>query len=363
MKNILFYISNTSLGGGTERASISIANELAKDKSYKVYIITAYGIEDNFLFPISDRITVIFLNITGRPIFNLLKINSATRKTISKYKINTVISNEVMSVFFTLFGTRIQKKRVKFIAWDHFNFNTTLGKKGREIARKISAKYADTVVTLTNIDKKLWIEKQQPQAKIISIPNPAPFTYLNNPYSTDSKTIIAIGHLIPVKGYDLLIEIWSKLLDKHPDAKKWKQLVIGNGPEKEKLEGLISKSGLQDNIVLIPATSDIEQYYEQASFITLTSRTEGLPMVLIEALQFGLPAISFFHNEYMYGVSELIKSDSGFLINQFNFDLFAEKMYELISNKKLRESMSKESYKLSEEYRISKVVYSWKKII
>jgi glycosyltransferase involved in cell wall biosynthesis len=361
--NILFYISNISLGGGTERASITIANELAYNTDNRIYIVTAYGEPDRTVFTIDKNVVVVYLNTKGRPLTNLFSINKGISKAIGDYSIDTVVSNEVMSIYFTLPAVKLYSKKIKFIVWEHFNFNATLGKKGREIARKISARYADYVVTLTGKDKKLWETKLSPKAKIVTITNPAPFFNKENPYSSDSKIIIAIGHLNPVKGFDLLIHIWSILRKKYPDISGWQQYIIGNGSEKDKLENMIADEGLTDFIRLVPATREIEQYYSKAAFIVMTSHTEGLPMTLIEAQQFGLPAISFYHPEVMYGPGEIIEEGTGFLVNQYELETFADKMHDLMSDNTLRFNCSINSFNKSDRSHVDAVIQDWNKII
>lgn len=363
MKTILFYISNISLGGGTERASITIANALAEKTENKIVIVTAYGERGKSIFSISEKIKVVYLNISGRPFANLFSINKGIAKAIKDFKIDTVVSNEVMSVYFTLPATKFSKRKPRFIVWEHFNFNATLGKKGREIARKISAKYADTIITLTEKDKTLWECELTPRAKIISIPNPSPFTINENPYNPDSKRVIAIGHLIQVKGFELLVQIWSIIREKYPQVKGWKQLIIGEGSEKENLEKRIKELGLQEIVELVPATRNIENYYKNSAFIVMTSRTEGLPMTLIEAQQFGLPAVSFYSDKVMYGVGEIITNETGYLIDQFDLDGFADKIFELMNRENLRNKLSENSFENSLKFSKNLILDNWIKIL
>jgi len=360
--NILIYISNTSLGGGTERASITFVNQLVQIAGYNIYVVTAYGNPIEKIFQIHNKVTIKYLKIEGRPLTNIYRINKGIYNAINEFSIDTLISNEVMSGFFTLPAVWLVKKKVKFIVWDHFSFNTTLGKKGREIARIILAKYSDIIVTLTQKDKELWEKKLSPKAVVVTIPNPAPFFYNENPYNINSRSIIAIGHLNKVKGFDLLIKIWSKLKTNQHVIKGWKQYIIGSGNEKRELENLIEAEGLNEYISLVPATREIEQYYCEASFIVMTSRTEGLPMTLIESQQFGLPAISFYDSEVMYGPREII-SDSGFIINQFDIDEFAEKMSLLMNNPKLRKDFSKISFSNSVKFQPDVILKQWLNIL
>lgn len=356
--NILIYISNTSNGGGTERAAITIANYLAEQSDHKILIATSYGKKDKFIFQISSRIELIYLDIQGRPILNLFSINRKIYALINRFQIDALISNEVMSIFFTLPAVKFGVRKVKLIVWDHFNFNVTLGKSGRQVARKLSARFADIVVVLTDRDKCYWEIKLQPKSKIICIPNPSPFFNPDNPYNASSRVVIAVGHLLPVKGFDMLIDIWKNLKDNYP-INGWQQLIIGNGSEKENLEQKIIDYKLEDFVHVIPATNQIERYYKNAAFIVMTSHTEGLPMTLIEAQSFGLPIISFVDDVTMYGVAEIANKGTGFLVPQYDIRRFADDMWSLMQDNAYRLECSINAYEASERYNLKLISLAW----
>lgn len=359
---ILLYISDITLGGGTERAGISIANALSRLEGNQVAIVTLSAENEPTRFQVSEDVKIKSLGLKGRPIKLLPKIIFGIRKYVKEFSPDVFVSNEVMSVYFSLPAVKTKGKEIKYIVWEHFNFNITLGKKGREVARKISARFADFVVTLTEKDKQLWEEKLNPTAKVVCIPNPSPFHNLKNPYESSSKTIIAIGHLIPVKGFDLLIDSWKILKDNY-EVSGWKQLIIGDGIEKETLRQKVNELGLGELIEFVPATTQIENYYRNASFIVMTSRTEGLPMTLIEAQQFGLPAISFYNDEVMYGVKDIVDEKSGVLVPQFDLELFAEKMNLLIQNETVRANYSNNSFVKSRNFNSEIIVKEWQKLL
>lgn len=361
MKNVLFYISDITQNGGTERAASIIVNQLAKDPSLRIFLISAYGKQLSGYFEISKNVSVFFLKCEGRPIKNLLYINIRILRFISTYSIDFVVSNEVMSIFFTLPTVFFSYQKLQFIVWDHFNFNVNLGKRGRTVARQLSAKYADIIVTLTEMDKMLWTNNLKPKARVVSIPNPSPFQNIENPYSLNSKKVISIGRLTMIKGFDMLVDIWSILTRKY-SVIGWEQYIIGDGEEEMSLRNKISSLGLNDFIRIVPSTKKIQDYYKSAAFIVITSRTEGLPMTLIEAQQFGLPAISFFDPDVMYGTGEIIVEGTGELVAQYDLEGFADKMYEMMSNKDSRCNYSSNSFKNSTKYSHNEVLSLWMKI-
>lgn len=98
------------------------------------------------------------------------------------------------------------------------------------------------------------------------------------------KRVIAVGRLVPVKGFDLLIEAWRTI-----DASL---LILGEGFERPRLEQLIVSNGLSDRIRLAGHQCDVLPYMRSADLMVISSRYEGCPYVLIEALQHDLPVVS-----------------------------------------------------------------------
>ena len=101
-----------------------------------------------------------------------------------------------------------------------------------------------------------------------------------------AEYVLAIGRLEPVKGFDLLIESWVNV--------NKKLLIVGDGPEHNKLNSLIDKHGLGDFITITPSVSKegLIEYYQKASLLIVSSRREGGPRVALEALYLHIPVIS-----------------------------------------------------------------------
>lgn len=145
---------------------------------------------------------------------------------------------------------------------------------------------------------------------------------------------IAVGRLEYQKGYDLLIEIFKKFKGIIKDNNK-KLYLIGDGSQKRKLEDLIQRYNLQDDIIMTGAIKDVKHYYSLTKVFILTSRWEGMPVVIDEAFYFGLPVIAF---DCETGPREMIDDGvNGYLIPMNDIDGFVEKMvllsqdYQLLS--------------------------------
>jgi glycosyltransferase involved in cell wall biosynthesis len=150
-----------------------------------------------------------------------------------------------------------------------------------------------------------------------------------------SKTVIAAGRLVPQKGYDRLIKVWEIVAPEHPD---WRLRILGHGPRQGQIESMIAKRDLGDSITLLPPAEDIGAEMAKASIFALSSRWEGLPLVLLEAMEVGMAVISF---DCPTGPRSVIKDhENGLLIRPKTIANFAAGLSELMDDAELRERLS-----------------------
>jgi len=356
MKNICFFIGNLNLSGGTERVTTLIANGLV-EKGFNVFILNLNNGLNPF-FKLDERIKVSTLYpemVSMKTHFfdAVFKI----RKFVEKNKIQTIIDvDSILSVFSVaaLFGLS-----VKHICWEHFYFKADLGSFFRVIGRRLAALCCDCVVTLTEKDKYLWESSLKiRRAKILSIINPSPYKDIKNIPDKENKIILAIGRLTYSKGFDLLLKAWMNIYCIYPE---WNLFIVGEGEERDKLEKFINENNIK-NVHLPGKTQDVEEYYKKASFFCLSSRFEGLGMVLIEAQTYGLPIISF---DCEVGPSEIIRDNvDGFLVENGNVEKLRKKLEEFMTiNKDEYINFSNNATSRAKNYSIDSVVEKWLKII
>jgi len=157
--------------------------------------------------------------------------------------------------------------------------------------------------------------------KAVCIYNPIEtFNESSEEVNFKSKYILFLGRLVEsVKNFSLLLESYkkSKLISENISLK-----ILGDGPDKSWIKNKISSLGLTDYIEMIPFTTDVNPYLENAFFLTLTSKYEGFPRVLIESLSVGTPVISV---NCESGPNEIIKDEfNGLLVENFNSDKLSE---------------------------------------
>lgn len=355
MKTVCFYIADISRSGGTERSTSAIAEAIAAfSEKYEVILLSLSGNNIPFfpaknvkyysLFKKKYRFKLLFPFVILRLLYFL-----------KREKVDVLIDVEVILSFYSFLPAKLL--RIKHIVWEKFNYNANLGLKIRNYTRRLAMKYADKIVVLTKKDKECYEQNINDKSKIVQIYNPVR-TIPEKTSDLSSKKIIAVGRLAYQKGYDFLLPAFKKVTDKYPE---WKILIVGGGEDKEKLLKLSSELGLTDKVIFTGAVKNVESYYLESSIFVMSSRFEGFPNVLLEAISFGLPIVSF---DCPCGPAEIIENGvNGFLIPAEDIIQLAAKMETLIDSSTLRHQMGQASVKLSEKFYLEKIVKKWLKII
>jgi len=172
----------------------------------------------------------------------------------------------------------------------------------------------------------------------------------------NEKRIISVGRLSKEKGYVDLIEIFNKFHHKYPD---WHLDIVGNGSERNKIVDRIYEYHLNDSVTVhgYLKKKELHELLSKASIYLMTSYTESFGIVLIEAMSYGIPCISFTSAE---GANDLITNgENGFLIENRNFDGMIEKMSKLADNKKLRIELGKNARNFSLNYSSDSIKKDW----
>jgi glycosyltransferase involved in cell wall biosynthesis len=350
MKGICFYISCISNAGGTERVCCEIATKLAA-VGYDVSIMSMYGNTPYFNLHSSISVKSVF---SGKPKTRLVI-------PLSVYKVRSIISvlkpDILVSVDTALFSyayIATLSMGITHVAWEHFHFNVSLGASIRVFSRRLAAKYSKAVITLTNQDALYWQGRLKCKSKVLSIPNPSPFSPLTLDVSQRKAIVLSVGRLTHQKGFDRLLHGWARIADRI--EKGWELHIVGSGELKGNLQDLINSLHLGHSVKMIAGTPEIQKHYKEASIYCMTSRFEGFPMVLIEAQSFGLPIISY---DCQTGPSEIISPYNGVLVPDGNEDVFAQSLLNLILNKSDRLAMGQHAFNNSSRFHINKIIDQW----
>lgn len=355
MKRISFFVSNIYQIGGIERVVTILANNLVATEKFEVEIISLFKTDKYPAFKLDERVSLSHIFDGTMDIRkNLVKICRGSRIYARKKKVELLITAGMGLVPITW----LSFKPSKHIAWEHGNI--TIGKKlgitwfGRQIARK----YLDAIVVLTECDRKNYERLFRSKSLIKHIYNPIFLEKKHVIYNADTKKIISTGRLTKQKGFDLLINVAKIVFLSYPE---WKWDIYGDGEERKVLEKEIAKKNLQGNVYLKGFVNNITDLYSEYSIFVLTSRYEGFGLVITEAQSCKLPVVSFNCN---CGPSELIlDGQNGFLVDDFNIELMAAKICELIKDRQKRIEFSMKAQSDKEKCSVKHFVNSWIELI
>ena len=207
----------------------------------------------------------------------------------------------------------------------------------------------DKFVVLTEEDKGYWGNLPN----ITVIPNANTFATPQTA-ALENKKVIAVGRYTHQKGFERLIEAWHILSPEFPD---WRLDIIGDGEERDKLQHLIRFYHLEEQVTLASPTKSIDKVYLDASVLAMSSRYEGLPMVLIEAQAFGLPIVSF---ACKCGPKDIVADgETGFLVEENDIEGLARQLAKVMKDKNLRRQMGRKAKEASLRYAEDAVMAKW----
>lgn len=385
---LCFLTYNIFSQGGVQRVVTTLANELCDEYEITIICVNNKNEVDESLYNLNTKkIKVIFKTMDISFIERIFrkttlvlnrKFGCFNNKYLSKFFLDIIfpvrMRNEysdwlnsqnydvIIGVegFFGLFlGYISESLKAKTIGWQHNSFEAYLKLKSDRYYYKMEEifKYCipklDSHVVLTHYDKKRYKTELDIDSNVIY--NPKSFD-CNFPSDCSQKTFVSVGRLTKAKGFDLLIEAFNIFSKKNND---WNLIIIGEGEEKADLQYKIKKYKLENRILLVGETNNIEKFYLNSSIYLSASRWEGLPLVLIEAIECGLPIISF---DYP-AAKEIIKENNGFLIKQYNITEYANKMLLLVQDNELRNKISINNQQYRKNFDKKIILESWNKII
>lgn len=359
MKRICFFIGDLNNSGGTERVSSVIASELQR-RGYQIHILSLQCGNKPF-FELADGIHISQLFTTaGRGMLRLPITIMRLRRYLRQQQIDILIDVESMLALYAL--PAVAGLNIRHICWEHFNYSVDLGKASRRLARKLAARFADDVVTLTERDKQLWLTNTTCKANITAIPNPVTISLPTEINLHKKKLFLAVGRLTYQKGFDLLLQAWAQVALLHPD---WRLRIVGDGEDKAMLEQLRRELNIEASTELVPKTNNIAAHYQEAAFFVMSSRFEGFGLVLVEAQTYGLPVISF---DCDLGPAEIIKhGKTGWLCAAGDVSELSEKIGNALRNfddVNLYNKLSVSAIKnVENRFSIDKVVGMWSELI
>lgn len=340
MKNICIFYIDITHAAGIERVLSILSNELCRFTDIKLTIVSLYKSNFQTAYPFNENVKIEYLNQTGygdkpkslkRLYFQLIQL----KKVRSYFKIKSydlILSQTFpMTAILYLAGLNTSKIiSVEHVYWGYYKgivntFRLHVYKRIRKL------------VVLTNSDKEYFISKG---INVTVIPNPIKKLEQTFRGSLSFKKIISIGRLEREKGYDRIIPIFRDIFQKYPD---WCLEIWGSGTEKNNIIQLINKLDLANHIKLKGLTTSVERELQSSAFFVLGSRFEGFGMVLVEAMQQGVPCVCY---ECPNGPANIITNNyDGILVQDNDSTAFKHAVIRLIEDVEYRKMLGENAIK------------------
>ena len=371
---IAYILSSFFAKAGTERILSDKMNYLANRYGYDITFITYEQGNHPMAFSLDKRIRVIDLNTRFFPLYKLNPVRRVIAKSFQKRKLKSKL-HDVLSVVnpdfvvlttydFDKFGS-ILTLPYRFVIESHICISDVRQEfRQHNVILKLFGKYldsihfktmnkADALVSLTSADKTNW--EKHVNIPIFVIPNLVT-VYPNDIscYSERPNRIICVGRLTRQKGFDYLIKAWALIANKYPG---WKIDIFGSGDLEDFLIQMIENYNLKESITINKPTSNIFEEYDRSSIYVLSSRYEGFCLVLLEAMSFGIPCISF---NCPHGPSDIITNgEEGILVPVGDINKLADSIEWMITHKEERERMSQNSREKVKNFLAENIMPQW----
>lgn len=255
-----------------------------------------------------------------------------------------------------LLATRMRAPGLVLIGQE--NMNLREHSEELQAAMKASYKRLAVLTVLTQRDRKRYRELLGPgRPRVVRVRNTVR-DMGGVRADLDAKVVLAAGRFARQKGFDRLIQTWDLVAPRQPD---WRLRILGKGPWQEKLEAMIAKRGLEGSVSLEPPTDDLGAEMARASIFVLSSRWEGLPLVLLEAMSVGMAVVAF---NAPTGPADVIEDhENGLLIRPRTIANLADGLVEMMSDQELRRRCADAAIATAEGYRMDAVGPSWEQLL
>lgn len=364
---MIFLIFIHSLhSGGAERVTANLANHWAR-KGWRVTVVTLAPIDSDFykLHSSVHRITLDVESKGGNLLAGLAN-NIARLRSLRRVlkQVNPDVALAMMStanILLALAATGLNN--IKTIGSERTHPPRMPLGKAWEFLRAWSYGRLHSVVALTE-ESATWLRENTRAPHTSVIPNAACWPLqLQEPYldlpvrPTGQRWLIAAGRLVTSKGFDLLISVFQRLAPDYPD---WHLIILGEGPERCRLQAQISSNNLDNCISLPGQAGNIAKWYEAADIYVMTSLFEGFPNTLVEAMAHGLPAVSF---DCDTGPRDIIRHEiDGLLVRPGDIAALEVALRQLMNKEITRKQFSERAMDVRDRFSTDHIASMWENL-
>ena len=340
MKKIVLVIKDAYSYAGTENICNFMSECLGEAHNVTIYSLEGSG---KTFYPFERVKEIVSFAGHNNPIKSIVKrIHDEDFDTVFLISMGRL---SVMFAFWSLLS--MKKKRAKAYACEHIAINSF--SKPIKLLKYLLLRYYDRVIVLTDKDHQVFSRWRIPS---LQIPNPVVYKAFQR--QSRSRQALAVGRLDHQKGFDLLLDIWHDFAKTHPD---WTLVIAGDGELRQQLQDQAATLGISDSVNFVGKVSNINDYYRGSDMALMTSRYEGLPLVLLEAKSWSLPVVAY---DCPTGPQEIINHcEDGFLVPMNDKAAFLAHMEQLATDDRLFYAMSEKTKVTALKFDGNEIKQSW----
>jgi len=340
----------------------TLLNEWAR-RGEQITLLTIDSCDRDF-YPIDTRVqrVALGLNIPSKnwrdSVANNARRVSSLRAFARSSKFDVMVSFGDKTNVLLLLATRGLKTPV--IVAEHIDPRAWFIGASADCLRRLLYPRASAVIVLTaGIGQ--WARQIVGSEAVTVIPNPVGEQCLRRSQSIikDKRHfVVAMGRMDFQKGFDLLLRAFALCVERYPD---WTLRLVGQGAEQQRLCNLSEQLGIKHAVRFEPVTKEPERVLRESDLFVLSSRIEGFPMVLLEAMACGLPVVSF---DCASGPREMIRDGiDGLLVPPEDIGALAAAMATLMGDELERKRLAKRAVEVAERFSLPRVMSMWTEVL
>ena len=367
---ITFLMYDVSGRGGVARSVVNLANRLADHRDVRVVSLHRRSARSTYELDPRVSLEVLVDEAALSPLDRVWRRRPTALRPVPAEKHVTRLTDRVLRRRLTslepgvlistrpslhLAAVRWAAPGVRLVGQDHKNFSTRFsGPRQPDVLREAVPRL-DAYVVLTHADAEDYRhELPGLTTRVEVIRNALPWAPAETPAPLASKVVVAAGRLAREKGFERMLEAFAPVARDNPD---WQLHIYGEGTQRGVLTDKVRRLGLDDQVRLPGYADDFRGVLTGAAAYAMTSRAEGFPMVLIEALSVGLPLVAM---DCPRGPGEIVRDGkNGFLVDDCDIAGFGDALRALVEDDELRRDYGRQALEDSHRYTADAVLADW----
>jgi GalNAc-alpha-(1->4)-GalNAc-alpha-(1->3)-diNAcBac-PP-undecaprenol alpha-1,4-N-acetyl-D-galactosaminyltransferase len=365
-KRILFFVSSMH-AGGAERVAALLCNQWVA-QGHQVMLVPTFSGKGACEYPLDERVQLVYLadrvKASSKAPFSLFRRLSMMRSMMREFPPDVIVSflpHVNVATLLASYGLGVPV----IVSERTYPPAMPIGPIWPRL-RRWTYPLATAVVMQTSRGQE-WLGREIPSAAVCVIENPcvyplpqgspvrAPEAWVGQ----EIRVLVAVGRLGIEKGFDRLIDAFAHLKDQFPD---WHLVILGEGEQRAALESQIKALTLEERVHLPGRVGNLADWYERAELYVLSSRFEGFPNTLLEAMAHGLPAVSF---DCDTGPRDIIRHQTdGLLVPpQSGSQGLESALACLMADKATRKRMGKASLEVRDRFSMDHIASKWENVL